>query len=232
MITIAKINIKGTIIPNNYQDIYDWFGMEATSPKSVNAILNTLNGEDVDVEINSPGGMVSAGSEIYTALKAYQGNVNVLIVGIAASAASVIAMAGNKVSISPTAQIMIHNVSTWADGDYRDMQQAADMLKNMNTSIANAYILKTGMDKEVLLDLMDKETWLNAQQAKEMGFADEVLFDNENLLVASDNLSVLLPPAVVNKIRNLLTEQKNKQKNEAVAVENERLQLLKLRGIN
>lgn len=229
MRTIAKIKIKGTIIPSNYQDVYDYFGIEATSPKSVNAVIDKLNGEDIEVEINSGGGSVFAGSEIYTALKAYRGKTNVVIVGVAASAASVIAMAGDNVAISPTAQIMIHNVSSWADGDYRDMQQAADMLKNMNTSIANAYMLKTGMDQVALLALMDKETWLNAQQSKEMGFADEILFDNENKLVASTGAAMVLPHEVINKIQNLLHDQKNKNSKEASA-EKERLELLKLRG--
>ena len=206
---MPTINIKGVIIPSNYQDIYDYFGMEATSPKSVNNILGKLAGENVDVEINSPGGDVFSGSEIYTALKGYQGYVTVKIVGVAASAAGVAAMGGNKVTISPTAQFMVHNVASCASGDYRDMQQAAEMLENYNKSIANAYQLKTGLEQKALLELMNKESWLNAQQAKELGFVDEIMFDNENKLVASMGYANygILPNEVINKVRNLINSK-------------------------
>ena len=109
------------------------------------------------------------------------------------------------------------------------MQHAADVLKNMNTSICNAYLLKTGMEKDKLLDLMNQETYMNAQQAKEYGFADEIMFDNENKLVASVCSSLLLPIEVINKVRNLLTDKKIKNQDNTLA-ERERLELLKLRG--
>ncbi|MBU2703884.1 ATP-dependent Clp endopeptidase proteolytic subunit ClpP [Sporomusaceae bacterium BoRhaA] len=226
---MPKIQINGVIIPNSYQDIYDWFGIDATSPVKVNGVLNGLTGENVDVEINSPGGDVFSGSEIYTALKAYQGNVTVKIVGVAASAASIIAMAGDKVLISPTAQIMIHNVQSGASGDYRDMQKQADVLENYNKSMANAYMLKTGMAQDKLLELMNQETWMSAPQAKELGFADEIMFDNENKLVASSSPAAMLPLEVINKVRNLFHDKKIKDQKEALA-EKERLELLKLRG--
>ena len=182
------------------------FGMDATSPKDVENALIEAKGEDLEVEINSGGGDVYAGSEIYTALKSYAGNVTVNIVGVAASAAGVIAMSGKKVLISPTAQLMMHNVALTASGDYRVMGHSAEVLKNFNTSIANAYILKTGMGQEELLALMDKETWLNAQRAVELGFADEVMFDEGNQLVASAN-SFMFPPKVIDKMRNLFKNQ-------------------------
>lgn len=198
---MKKIEVKGVIVPNEDKWIYEWFGLEATSPKDVANNLPADN-SPVEIIINSPGGDVFAGSEIYTSLKDYPGNVTVKIVGIAASAASVIAMAGDQTWISPTAQIMIHNVSSIAQGDYRDMQHEADILKNANKSIANAYLLKTGLSMEKLLTLMDKETWLNAQQAKEYGFVDEIMFDTGKQLVAGPMAS-LLPPNVINKIRNM-----------------------------
>jgi ATP-dependent protease ClpP protease subunit len=213
-----KIGIRGTIVPNDDKWIYEWYGMEATSPKDVTDILDKLNGEPVDVEINSVGGDVYSGSEIYTALKSYsqKAAVNVQIVGVAASAASVIAMAGTKVSISPTSQIMIHNVQTIAMGDYRDMQHEADVLKGFNQSIANAYMLKTKMSQEDLLKLMDDETWLTAQRAKELGFADEIMFDTGLKLAAS--ISGMIPTEVINKMR---TDRRQKQA---------RLNFLKLKG--
>src|SRR5690554_4113412 len=118
---MAKVKVKGTIVPNDVKEIYEWFGIDATSPDDVSNVIEQLDGEAVEVEINSGGGDVYSGSEIYTSLKNYSGKVNVKITGIAASAASVIAMAGDLVQISPIAQIMIHNVSSVRSGDYRDM---------------------------------------------------------------------------------------------------------------
>ena len=209
-----KVNIKGPIVSNSEAWIYEWFGIEATSPNSVNKVLEKANGEDIEVEINSGGGSVFAGSEIYTALKSYPGNVTVKIVGLAASAASVIAMAGNKVMMSPTAQIMIHNVSSRASGDYRDMEHTAEVLRNANDTIANAYRIKTGKTQEKLLALMDHETWMTAEKAKELGFIDEIMFENDLQLVASTDFSGMLPPEVINKIRNTIKNPLNSQNEE------------------
>jgi len=215
-----KVNIKGPIIESSDQWIYDYFEIEATSPKSVNKAMEDANGEDLEVEINSGGGSVFAGSEIYTALKSYQGNVKVNIVGIAASAASVVAMAGNKISMSPTAQMMIHNVSTYAEGDHREMQHTAGILKNANETIANAYRIKSGMKQADLLSMMDNETWMTADKAKDYGLIDEVMFENEIKLVASLNHLGMLPPEVIEKIRN---EFKQKE------LSNTNLKLMKLK---
>lgn len=200
---MKKVNIKGAIISNDDQWIYDWFGIDATSPKAINNAITEANGDELEVEINSGGGDVFAGSEIYTALKAYSGNVTIKIVGLAASAASVIAMAGDRIIMSPTGQMMIHNVSSRTAGDYRDMDHAAEVLKNANTTIANAYRLKTGMSEENLLSMMNKETWLTPQQALENKFIDEIMFNDGNVnLVASTVASNLLPIEVIEKMRN------------------------------
>jgi ATP-dependent Clp protease protease subunit len=202
---MAKVNIKGVITSNDYQEVYDWLGYEATSPKVVERALVDANGAPVDVEINSGGGDVFSGSEIYTQLKAYSGDVTVKIVGLAASAASVIAMAGKVVQMSPTAQMMIHNVSASGSGDYRDMQHTAEVLENANQTIANAYQIKTGIAQEELLAMMDKETWLTAQQAKEKGFIDEIMFENTVQFAASTN-NGMLPNELLNKIKNMLLD--------------------------
>ena len=228
-----KIEIKGSIISNDDQWIYDYFDMEATSPKKVNDLIAQAKAnEELEIEINSGGGSVFAGSEIYTALKSYKGNTIGKIVGLAASAAGVISMGVKKLSISPTAQIMVHNVSSCAFGDYRDLQHEADVILNMNKSIANAYALKTKIGQEELLELMNNETWLSAQQAKEKGFVDEIMFDEGNTLVASIKTSQMLPAEVINKVRNDMMDKKDK-KNQELKVSNE-LDLakarLKLRG--
>ena len=123
----TKIKVKGTIIPNDLKWIYDWFEMDSTCPNDVSNILDGINGEEVEIEVNSGGGDVYSGSEIYTALKSYAGNKVVKVVGLAASAASIIAMAGDRILISPTAQIMIHNVSSSASGDYRNLEHEAEL---------------------------------------------------------------------------------------------------------
>lgn len=186
---MKQINVKGTIISNDDKWLYDFYGLTATAPQDI-ALPET--GEPIEVIINSGGGDVYAGSEIYSVLKAYQGDVNIKIVGIAASAASVIAMAGNTVEISPTAQLMIHNVSSVVGGDHRVLAHEAKVLENYNNSIANAYMLKTNMSSQELLDLMADETWMTAGQAVEMGFADKVMFADDEMaqLVASESLVI------------------------------------------
>ena len=228
---VKKIKIKGVIISNSQKWIYDWFEMDATCPNDVSKVLDTLNNEEVEIEINSGGGSIYAGSEIYTALKDYKGKKTVKVVGIAASAASVIAMAGDKVLISPTAQIMIHNVRSGAEGDYRDLEHEAEVIKNYNSTIANAYSLKTGIKKEDLLAMMDKETWLTPERALELKFADEIMFQEENSFVASVRNDFILPQEVINKIRNTIKSpnvDKNNNSDFLIQKSKAKLNLLKL----
>ena len=130
---------------------------------------------DITVWINSPGGDCVAAAQIYNMLMDYKGNVTVKIDGIAASAASVIAMAGTKVLVSPVSMMMIHNPATMAFGDTDEMQKAIEMLSSVKDSIINAYEIKTGMSRAKLSRLMDAETWLDAHAAIEMGFADGMM---------------------------------------------------------
>jgi ATP-dependent Clp protease, protease subunit len=229
---MAKVSVRGAIVSNDDKWIYDWFEMDATSPRDVSeSIEKAANGSDLDVEINSGGGDVFAGSEIYTALKEYPGNVTIKVVGIAASAASIIAMAGNKILMSPTSQMMIHNASVIARGDYRDMDHTSNILKNVNSTIANAYKLKSGMSDEQLKSLMDAETWFTPQQALDHKLIDEIMFNNE-LKVAASFSNGLLPQEVIEKVRNQIFKEKNpvnsKQENEADFF-NAKLNLLKMR---
>lgn len=225
---MKKIAIKGAIISDNLQRIYDWIGIEATSPGKVIGSLPTDNSE-IEVVINSGGGDVFAGSEIYTALKEYEGKSTSKIVGIAASAASVIAMGTDRTLIAPTAQMMIHNVSTSAGGDYRDFEHTAEILKSANKSIANAYKIKTGKSDEDLKALMDAETWFNSDTALEHGFADEVLFNDKQELSLSANFGgITLNDDAVEKILSLMEEPpKENQENKLLAEANFRLLQLK-----
>ena len=138
----------------------------------------TAGSGDVTVWINSPGGDCVAAAQIYNMLKDYKGNVTVKIDGIAASAASVIAMAGSTVLMSPVSMLMIHNPMTVAMGNVDEMQKAIEMLDSVKDSIINAYELKTGMSRAKISHLMDAETWMDAYKAVELGFADDILFRN------------------------------------------------------
>ena len=133
----------------------------------------------VTIWLNSPGGDCIAASQIYSMLMDYKGDVTIKIDGIAASAASVIAMAGTKVLMAPTSLIMIHNPMSMAFGNHEDMQRAIEMLDEVKESIINAYELKTGMSRARLSHLMDAETWMNCNKAIELGFADDVLTDEK-----------------------------------------------------
>lgn len=225
-----KIDIKGPIISDSEQWIYDWLDMPATSPSKVNKLIGKIEvGENLEVEINSGGGSVFAGSEIYTALKSFSGDVTGKIVGIAASAASVIAMGIKNLAISPTAQIMIHNASSYAGGDKNEMQIVSNLLEGIDKSIANAYEIKTGMKQEELLALMGKETWLTAQQAKEMKFVDSIMFEDEFKAAASTGTDGIIPQNIMNKIQNEFKNKlENKVKNENVENENIKNKVLQL----
>jgi ATP-dependent Clp protease, protease subunit len=203
---VKKINVKGVILFDDYKEVYDWYGIENTS---VSDVVNELptDGSPVEIIINSPGGHVDAGSEIYTHLKAYKGEINTKVYAMAASAASLIAM-GGKTSMAPTAQIMIHNVSGVVEGDYRVFQKEASVLETYNRAIANAYMLKTGKSQEEILEMMNKETYLTAQEAVELGFADEIMFDVQAPKVASLTAS-LLPKEAIDKARQMMKKAKN-----------------------
>ena len=153
-----------------------WYGDEVT-PQLFKDELNAGSG-NITVWINSPGGDVFAAAQIYNMLRDYKGSVTVKIDGIAASAASVIAMAGDTVCVSPVAMMMIHNPATIAMGEAKDMQKAIAMLNEVKESILNAYQSKTGLTRAKLSRMMDEVTWFNAKKAVELGFADSMLFDS------------------------------------------------------
>ena len=158
-------------------DEESFWGDEIT-PAQFRSELEAEEG-DVTVWINSPGGNVFAAAEIYTMLREYVGAVTVRIASIAASAASVVAMAGSRVEMSPTALLMIHDPSTIAMGNTKDMEKAIETLNEVKESIINAYAAKTGLRHNKIAELMSNETWMNAKKAVELGFADEVLYDKK-----------------------------------------------------
>ena len=154
-----------------------WFDDDVT-PKLFKDELMSGSGP-ITIWLNSPGGDCIAASQIYSMLMDYPGEVTVKVDGIAASAASVIAMAGTKVLMAPTALMMIHNPMTMAWGDKSEMTKAIEMLDEVKESIVNAYEIKTGMSRAKISHLMDSETWMNANKAIELGFADDILTDKK-----------------------------------------------------
>ena len=177
-----------------------WFDDDVT-PQLFKDELNSGSG-DITVWINSPGGDCVAAAQIYNMLMDYKGNVTVKIDGIAASAASVIAMAGTKVLVSPVSMLMIHNPMTVAFGDSGEMQKAIEMLGSVKDSIINAYEIKTGLSRAKLSHLMDAETWMDANKAVELGFADEIMQrSTEAEEIAAPAVSMLYSKAnVVNSL--------------------------------
>lgn len=185
---MAEIDIRGDIISNDDKWIYDWLEWDSTCPKDVKNALDTKpEGEMLTVYINSGGGLVTAGQEIYSLLRG-RTDVEIRIMSMAGSAAGIIAMA-NHCAISAVAMIMIHNVQmSGASGDYHDMQKNAEILRQMNAALANAFVDKTGKSRDEILKIMDRETWLTANQALEMGFVDEIIQDNIQYTNASYGL--------------------------------------------
>jgi Protease subunit of ATP-dependent Clp proteases len=166
-----------TIYFDGYIAQDSWFDDDIT-PKKFKAELLSDSG-DISVWLNSPGGDVFAGSQIYTMLKEYAGKVSVRIDGLAASAASVIAMAGDEIIMSPVAMMMIHNPATVIFGEAADLQSGIKMLSEVKESIINAYEQKTNLPRNKISNMMDAETWFSAQKAVELGFADKILYAPE-----------------------------------------------------
>ena len=223
---MAKINIKGPIVSSQQQWIYDYFGIEATSPAKINKVLDSImTNEDLEIEINSPGGDISAGSEIYTAIRAYnKGNKRANVVGSAFSAASVVAMASESY-MSPTAMMMIHKVSTYAEGNSDDLDKTSNVLKIADQTVANAYIAKSGMSMKDALKMMSEETWLTAQQAKDKGLIDGIMFEDTQPAQLNNSFVNLIPPEIISKMQNERLNNLSKDK-----LQN-KLNYLKLKGV-
>lgn len=235
---MTKIPIKGAVVSNDDADIYDWLGYDYASPRQVESVLNDADG-DVEVDIASGGGSVFAASEIYTMLKAYAGKVVVNIQGLAASAASVIAMAGDEVNMSPTSQMMIHKASTISMGNADDLDHDSKMLDVTDQSIVNAYEAKTGMDRDDILQLMANETWMTAQDAVDKGFADNVAVGSQQPQLVNAIGAPTLSNEAISKVKTLLakvrsakpdskveTPVENNEKKSAPSIRDQKLAIL------
>lgn len=202
---MTKIKVKGAVVSNDDAEIYVWLGYDCVSPSKVEDALDDSD-EDVEVDIASGGGSVFAASEIYTMLKNYAGKVTVNIQGLAASAASVIAMAGDVVNMSPTSQMMIHKASTISQGNADDLAHDSKMMDVADQSIVNAYEAKTGMDRNDILQLMSNETWMTAQDAVDKGFADNVSVGSQQPQLVNAVGVPILSNDAINKIKSTLAK--------------------------
>lgn len=171
----VKIEVKGPIVSNDTAWIYHYFGWDACSPKDISKKLAEAAGDDVILEINSPGGSCVYGYEMYTALMEYEGKVTAHVI-MAASAASLLACAADEALASDTCIFMIHNTKSVSEGDYRDMQASAGLLLEFNAGVINAYVRKTRKSREELQEMMDNETYMSPQKAIENGFIDGYMF--------------------------------------------------------
>ncbi len=214
------LRLEGTIAEES------WFDDDVT-PAAFKGELFSENGP-VTIWINSPGGDCVAAAQIYNMLMDYPGDVTVKVDGIAASAASVIAMAGTRVLMSPVSTMMIHNPLTVAMGDSDEMRRAIQMLDEVKESIINAYEIKTGLSRARLSHLMDAETWMNANKALELGFCDEIMFQRQEAEPDAEDSFLYSRRAVTNCLLNKLKARAPKPESRVRAADLEkRLALLK-----
>lgn len=206
-----RIDIRGVMIPNDYKWYYNFWEEDCTCPRDIQNVIDAaVDGDEIEVYINSPGGVIDVGSEIYTLLHRFK-NVKIYITGEACSAASIVAMAG-YCEMSPTALMMVHCVSSGARGNHSDMEHMAETLRTADRALCTAYTAKTGMSEDEALEMMEHETWLTAQQARERGLIDAIMFEEkkEDIPLVAGPLFELPDEEKLNRARRLLKEESNK----------------------
>jgi ATP-dependent Clp protease, protease subunit len=182
-----ELRIDGDIVDDAWAWIYEWYGEACSSPNAFRAALSEHKGKNITVWIDSYGGDVVAAAGIYNALKEHKGKKTVKIDGKAMSAASVIAMAGDEIVMSPTSIMMIHNPWTDARGESTDMRHMADVLDEIKETIVNAYQVKTKRSRNKISELMDAETWMSAKTAVAEGFADKIAYQETTTEQTANN---------------------------------------------
>lgn len=219
------------MIPNDYKMYYDWFGEDSTCPRDIQKVIDAFqDGDEIEVYINSPGGVIDVGSEIYTLLRSHADSVRIIITGEACSAASIVAMAAHC-TMAPTALMMVHCVSTGVRGNHSDMEHTAEVLRTADKALCSAYVAKSGMSEQEALEMMENETWLTAEDAKERGLIDAIMFEEEKeeeLFVAGP-LFQLPDKEKMEKVKKML-EQAEEPSGESAFLMQLKLDLLKLRG--
>lgn len=228
-----RINIRGVMIPNDYKWYYDFFGEDSTCPADVQKIMDAFaDGDEIEVYVNSPGGVIDVGSEIYTLLRNRKDNVKIYITGEACSAASIAAMA-SYCEMSPTALMMVHCVSSGAKGNHNDMEHMAEVLRTADKALCTAYTEKTGMSEEDALKMMEHETWLTAAQAKEKGLIDAIMFEESQpeIPLVAGPIFALPDKNQMEKVKRMLKQAEEPENSgDAAFLMQLNLNLLKLKG--
>ena len=226
-----RINIRGVMIPNDYKFYYDYFQEDSTCPADVQKVIDAFReGDEIEVYINSPGGVIDVGSEIYTLLKSIHENVKIYITGEACSAASIVAMAAHC-EMSPTALMMVHCVSSGVRGNHSDMEHMAEVLKTADKALCTAYTAKTGMSEAEVLKMMEHETWMTAEQAKEKGLIDGIMFEVEQEIpMVAGPVFDLPAKEQMEKVKNMLKQAEEHEKSDAAFLMQLKLNHLKLKG--
>lgn len=227
-----KINIRGVLVPNEYKWFYDWFGEDCTCPSDVQKIINQLQtGDEIEVYINSPGGVIEVGSEIYTLLRIHSDIVKIYITGEACSAASIVAMA-SYCEMAPTALMMVHCVSTRAEGNHNNLEHTAEVLRTADRALCMAYVAKSKMTEEEVTLMMEKETWLTATQAKELGLIDGIMFEKTEkpLCLAAGPLFALPSKESMEKVKLLIKEEESRENKDSAFLLQIKWNLLQLKG--
>lgn len=202
---MKKLKLNGPVVSEGDKWYYDWWEKPCITAKQVHDFLDSAAGEDIQVRLNSGGGEVFVGSEIYSALKDYPGKVEIVITGLAASIASIIMLAGDVIKASPMAQIMIHNASWGSYGDYRQLKHDSEVVENASISLAGMYARKTGKQEAEIRELLDAETWFTANSAKEIGLIDDILYNEMPSLVAGIDI---VPKDKIEEFKNMVAHEK------------------------
>ena len=204
------VKIHGPIVSNDTALFYNWVGWDCCCPRDVETALENAEGEDITLEINSPGGVCVSGYEIYNKLRGYSGNVTAHVI-YAASAATLIACAADKTLIAEAGIYMIHNTQGSAEGDYRQMDDKGSALRQFNESLLNVYEKKTGMSRDDIQGLMDENTYMGPQKAIEYKFADGLIPDSrgENLMTTAVAAQTQIVPEII--AREIMAMLKDKE---------------------
>lgn len=202
----VTVEFTGQLVDNNTVKMYEMLGLDIDliCPGDIENAIGMADGKPILLRVNSIGGSIVSGMEMYTRIMDYQGQVNFDILSVSASAASVVSMAaakeGNRCRISPLGMMVVHNVQNKVQGDYRDMDEAAANLRKLNSTIITAYQKKTGLPEAQIQEMLDKETWITAREAIDMGFADEVMFEEGDITDINPGLS----NTIMTKTRELM----------------------------
>lgn len=226
---MKTFRLAGVVVTEDDRLWYDWSGQDCISAKGVSQLLEDAGGEDITLNLNSEGGSVFAGNEIYSMLKQYTGKVVVNINGLSASIASVLMLGADEINMSPSASIMIHKASSFAAGTTDDMNKALNALNSIEKTIVSLYHKKTGLSKERLAEMMTNETWFTADEALELGFVDNIVDEADYSQVADTSLVAQYKARVsdAENFSSVIAELKNQLKEEKMNKETSLLEKIK-----